>query len=105
MYTHESQTSFMQSPWTTFLHPRGHYLLPELVYFLWFCSCNWNFYTILHKQISKHFLPLLETENSHLPFFSLPFPLWAHFCLYACFGLFGLSKATFPLEEAEKHSR
>lgn len=62
----------MQSPWTTFLHPRGQFLLPQLVYFFWYYSCNWNFYTILHKQISKRFLPLLETEkNSHLRFFFL----------------------------------
>lgn len=97
----------MQSPWTTFLHPRGQFLLPQLVYFFWYYSCNWNFYTILHKQISKRFLPLLETEkNSHLRFFfSLPFPLQAHFCLYTRFGLFGLPKATFPLEETEKHPK
>lgn len=99
---------------TSFVHllgpsshsPGGQFTLPELVYFIWYHNCTWKFCTVLHKQISKHFLPLLETEvNSHLPSLSLPFPLRAHFCLHTRFSLFGFPKATFPLAEAEKNNQ
>lgn len=56
-------------------------MIPESVYFLQCHNCNLKFYTILHEQISKHFLTLLETgENSHLP--SLSCLLQVHFCFY-----------------------
>lgn len=75
-------TSSVHLSWTKFPYPRGQFTLPESVYFLWCHNCNLKFYTILHKQISKYFLPLLETEeNSHLPSPSLSCLLQVHFCL------------------------
>lgn len=96
---------------TSFVHllgrsshsPGGEFTLPELVCFVWYHNCAWKSCTVLHKQISKRFLPLLETEeDSHLPSLPLPFPPRAHFCLSTRFSLFGLPKATFPSEQAEK---
>lgn len=59
----------------------------------------------MHKQISKHFLPLLQTEeNSHLLFFTLSCLLFVDFFSIYMLQLVGQHKAPFPGEEEQKQN-
>lgn len=72
-------------------------MLPESVYFLWCHNCNLKFYTILHEQISKHFLATPRNRGKFPPAFpfSVLSPASSFLFLYTCGNLSGQPKPHF----------